>query len=63
VASVQAAKQSLFESSENDEQREVKLTFVFLKDLNEKEKIKRYSNPYRIEVIGEVFMIDSTEVR
>lgn len=62
-ASVQAARQSLFEASENDEQREVKLTFIFLPNPNGKENKKRYSNPYRIEVIAEIFMIDSTQFR
>ncbi len=61
--SVQAAKQSLFEALESDEQREVKLTFVFLQNIKEKENIKRYSNPYRVEIIGEIFTIDSTVVR
>lgn len=50
AVSVQAAKQSLFEASENDE-REAKLTFVFLLSQKEKENLKRYSNSYRIEIL------------
>jgi TonB family protein len=60
AVSEKAAQQSLYEESENDEQREVKLTFVFLPGQNEKENIKRYSNPYRVEIIGEIEIILNT---
>lgn len=52
--SVQAARQSLFEASESDEIRKVKLTFVFLPDYDRKANSKRYSNLYRVEVISDV---------
>jgi hypothetical protein len=51
-ASANAAKEFLFGSSEMEE-REVLLTFVFLLSNSERKNISRYSNPYRIEVIGE----------
>ncbi len=60
VASAQAAEQSLFEVSESDEIREAKLTFVFLLPQGEKENIKRYSNLYRVEIVSDVVIIDST---
>lgn len=64
VASVQAAKSSLFETSASDEIREVKLTFVFLPDNREKKNLKRYSNLYRVEIVSDVVeIIDPGEVR
>lgn len=63
AASVQAAKQSLFESFESDEPREVKLTFVFLQVQNEKDNIKRYSNLYRVEIISGIEIINYTADR
>ncbi len=56
-ASENAAKDFLFGSSEI-EQREVFLTFVFLLPNSERKNINRYSNPYRIEVIGEHITIN-----
>jgi TonB family protein len=46
-----AAKQSLFETSENTDELDARLTYVFLND-GEK-NLKRYSNSYRIEVIAQ----------
>ena len=60
AASVQAARQSLFEPSESDEIREIKLTYVFLQDEGRKEIPKRYSNPYRVEVISDVVVLQTT---
>jgi TonB family protein len=53
-----AARQSLFETAENNDEREAKLTYVFLSD-GEK-NLKRYSNPYRIEVTAHYEVILST---
>jgi outer membrane biosynthesis protein TonB len=58
-----AAMESRFESSENDSERETKLTYVFLSYVftpSEKEKpgLKRYSNPCRIEVYSDVDVIN-----
>ncbi len=55
--SADAARQSLFEVAESDEIREVKLTFVFFSEQTEKKR-KRYSNPYRVEIISEVLGIE-----
>jgi len=60
TVSVQAANQSLFEESKDDEQRAVKLTYVFIPGQKEKENIKRYSNPYRVEVISVIEIINNT---
>jgi len=49
-AAAAAARQSLFETSENINEREAKLTFVFLADGNQ--NLKHYSNPYRLEIIS-----------
>jgi TonB family protein len=51
-ASEQSATQFLFEPSENESERELNLTFVFIPFEEQKENVKRFSNPYRIEVIG-----------
>ncbi|HEY0461262.1 MAG TPA: energy transducer TonB [Pyrinomonadaceae bacterium] len=59
VASVTAAKQSLFEQSAGDEQRDVNLTYVFFPGQNEKPNTKRYSNPYRVEIIGEAVTVEA----
>ena len=58
-----AAKESRFESNENDSERETKLTYVFLPYVftpSEKEKLdlKRYSDPCRIEVYSDVDVIN-----
>jgi len=58
-----AAMKSRFESSENDSERETKLTYIFLSYVftpSEKEKpgLKRYSNPCRIEVYSDVDVIN-----
>ena len=50
ATSERAAAGSRFESSETIEEREVKLTYVFI-DTDEKQKLKRYSNPYRTEIV------------
>jgi hypothetical protein len=60
AVSVKAARESLFEASDADEQREVKLTFVFLQTDNEKESPKRYTNLYRIEVISPYEIVFNT---
>jgi TonB family protein len=51
-ASEQSATQFLFEPSESEGERELNLTFVFIPWEEPKENVKRFSNPYRIEVIG-----------
>jgi TonB family protein len=45
-----ASKQSLFEAAENIDEREAKLTYVFLGD--SEKNLKHYSNPYRVEIIA-----------
>jgi hypothetical protein len=57
-AAVAAARQSLFESSVNTDEREAKLTYVFLDDGNE--KLKHYSNPYQLEITSYYAAIDSS---
>jgi TonB family protein len=54
-ASENAARQSTFEPSENVDERQAKLAFVFLLDWDNrvKKNIKRYSAPYRMEIIAE----------
>lgn len=59
-ASQKAAQESLFEASDNDEQRAVKLTFVFFSPQTKK-KVKRYLNLYRVEVISDVVILDSVD--
>jgi TonB family protein len=56
--SVTAAKQNLFEASENDDMRTVKLTYVYLQPQNDK-KLPHYSNSYRIEIISYPLTIDT----
>jgi hypothetical protein len=53
AASEYAARASMFEPSENSAEREAKLIFVFLAGDIEKKNVKRYSAPYRMEIIGE----------
>jgi TonB family protein len=62
-ASVQAAKNALFEATESDEPRIVQLTYVYLESEKERE-VKRYSNLYRVEIIGEIpsFNISTAKV-
>ena len=50
TVSEKAAENSRFESSEIDNVREAKLTYVFL-DNNGKQDLKHYSNQYRVEVV------------
>ena len=57
-----AARLSRFESSETENEREVKLTYIFLSDDNEKKEIRRYSNLYRIEVIPVYVVISTTSI-
>jgi len=59
VASAQAARSSLFETSESDQPREVKLVYVFLLG-DEAAGVKRYSNLYRVEVIGTTEIIQAS---
>jgi TonB family protein len=56
-AAEQAATVSLFVTSENTDEREAKLTYVFLSE-SEKQNLKHYSNPYRLEVISQPLTID-----
>jgi hypothetical protein len=51
TVSVKAANGFLFETSENEEVREVIITFVFFLPQDEKENLKRFSSPYRIEIV------------
>ncbi|MDQ6785767.1 MAG: energy transducer TonB [Acidobacteriota bacterium] len=62
TVSEKAAKNSLFETSENNDEREARLTYVFLNDFSDEKKqnLKHYSNPYRLEIIAEPPTIDVT---
>ena len=53
-ASEQSATQFLFEPSENEGERELNLTFVFITFEEQKKNIKRYFIPCRIEIISPV---------
>lgn len=55
----QAARFSLFETTENTDEREAKLTYVFLSG-DGKQNLKHYSNPYRVEIINDLVMLDSS---
>jgi TonB family protein len=55
-----AATKFLFAAAESDEAREADLTFVFLLPPNGTESFKRYSNPYRIEIVGKSERIEYT---
>lgn len=57
-ASEIASKQWVFESSQNSEERNAKLTFVFIFGEGIKKELKHYSNPYRLEVIAEPATLD-----
>jgi TonB family protein len=57
AASEKAAMKSRFAASENIAERDAKLTFVFLDWVKEKENIKRFAAPCRMEVIGEELRI------
>lgn len=52
VVSEKTAMKAVFESSANNEEREVKLTYVFLSSKNENENLKRFSNLFRINSIA-----------
>lgn len=52
TASEIAAKQWLFEPNKDFEEREAKITFVFLDGGISKKELKHYSNPYRLEIIS-----------
>ncbi len=54
----QAARFSLFVTSENTDEREAKLIYVFLND-DGKQNLKHYSNPYRLEIISYVNILDT----
>lgn len=58
AASIQAARNSSYETSETAGEREAKLTYVFLHDW--KQNLKHYSNSYRTEIIAEPLTIDIT---
>ena len=55
----QAATLSLFVTSENTNEREAKLIYVFLSD-DGKQNLKHYSNPYRLEIISYINILDTT---
>lgn len=55
--SEEAAKNFLFEPSENFNEREVKLTFVFIPYIGETKDIKRFFNPYRLAVLAKTYII------
>lgn len=57
-----AARQARFEPSETEDERDVKLVYIFLSDDNEKKEIRRYSNLYRIEVIPYYVVITSPSI-
>ncbi len=59
-ASQKVAMDSAFEAAENEAEREAKLTYVYLLPWKVKEdkNIKRFSNQYRIETIGEIPRLD-----
>jgi len=61
TASETAAKQMTFSSSDNDE-REIKLIYIFLNYVKEKENLKRFFSPYRI-LVNEEFpkIVDSVD--
>jgi len=60
AASEQAAKNSIFETSETVGEREARLTFVFLDDFSDdkKQKLKHYTNLYRLEIIAQPLTVD-----
>ena len=64
-ASEQAALQSAFEPSENAAEREARLTYVFTSSSGEKEKenIKRYSVPCRMEIFYEAPTIEISNIK
>ena len=57
AASLVGARNSKFETSEQEVERESKLMYVFLGDADEKKGLIRYSNPYRIEIVSEAATI------
>ena len=58
TAAEQAAGASLFASSESIDEREAKLTYVFLSEMG-KQNSNRYSNPYRLEIISDIVILDT----
>lgn len=56
-----AARSSRFESSAETE-RMLRLTYVFLAEVTEKNGIARYSDPYRIEVISIAVFLDTADI-
>lgn len=53
AASAHAARSFLFESSDKDGPREAKLIFVFLAGAKGKEGLRRYTNPFRFEILAD----------
>jgi TonB family protein len=47
------AKGAVFEPSECSTEREAILVYAYLEPVEEKSEVKRYKNPYRIEIIGQ----------
>lgn len=60
ASAVVVANGSRFETNDINGEREATLTYVFLTDeQDEKKRITRYTNPFRIEVINQVTIIDT----
>jgi TonB family protein len=57
-----AARSSKFESSEQGAERDARLTYVFLADIEKKPGLDRYHDPYRIVVISNSVFVDTTDV-
>jgi len=57
-SAVAASRSATFEVSDSSEERDVRVTFVFLVSESMKEGIARYTNPYRIEVAAPPSVID-----
>jgi len=63
TASLAAARGAVFETSNAVEDREVTLAYVFIEPGEKRKEIARYSNPYRIEIIGEDLTIQTYTIR
>jgi len=58
AAALAAGRRSEFEPDPNVSERPMNLSYIFLMDVEPAPNVKRYSNPYRIEVIAESLPID-----
>ena len=54
------AKKALFEPAEMETERTAELIYVFLLPEDQKDHIRHYVNPYRIEIIGEFVVINAS---